>query len=154
MRYGVEVERFAFHERRPAASGPLRALCVASFSEYKGHRVLLDALALGGDALARIELDLVGRGPLRDAVIAQAERLGLTHRIRFRGTLSEQEVAELQACADLFVLPSVVARSGDTEGLPNVLLEALAVGRPAVGTALSGIPELLRGASSSGRSDP
>src|SRR4051794_1614916 len=74
VRYGVDVGRYAFRPRRAPASGPVRALCVASFSEYKGHPVLFDALALGGAALARVELDLVGRGPLEAALRAQAER--------------------------------------------------------------------------------
>jgi glycosyltransferase involved in cell wall biosynthesis len=144
VRYGIDVDRYAFRPRRPPASGPVRALCVASFSEYKGHRYLLEALALGGDALARVELDLVGRGALRDELVALASRLGLAERIRYHGTLTEEEVAARLDAADLFVLPSVVARSGDQEGLPNVILEALASGAPVVGTATAGTPELLR----------
>jgi glycosyltransferase involved in cell wall biosynthesis len=145
VRYGLEVDRYAFRARRSAPTGPVRALCVASFSEYKGHAVLFEALALGGDALARIELDLVGRGPLEATLRAHAERLGLAGRIHFHGTLTEAQVAERLERADVFVLPSVVAGNGDTEGLPNVLLEALAAGVPAVSTAVAGSPELLRG---------
>ena len=144
VRYGIEIERYAFRPREAPPAGPLRALCVASFQEYKGHEHLLRALALGGPALDRIELDLVGRGPLQPELEALAARLGLSDRIRFLGTVPEEEVTALLQRCDLAVLPSVVARTGEQEGLPNFLLEALASGAPAVGTAVSGIPELLR----------
>ena len=65
-------------------------------------------------------------------------------RVRFHGTLPEDEVAALMQRSDLFVLPSLIAPDGNQEGLPNVLLEALATGTPAVATATAGAPELLR----------
>lgn len=144
VRHAIEVDKFTFRERSAPAAGPVRALCVASFSEYKGHRWLLEALALGGPTLERVELDLVGRGELEGEIRAQADALGLTGRIRFHGLLAEEQVRELYDACDLFVLPSVIARNGDQEGLPTVLVEALAAGCPAVGTATAGAPELLR----------
>jgi colanic acid/amylovoran biosynthesis glycosyltransferase len=144
VRYAIEVERFRLRQRRVPAAGPVRALCVASFTAYKGHHVLFAALALGGGQLDRVQLDLVGRGPLEDELRALAQRLGLTDRITWHGTLTEEQVRERFAAADLFVLPSIVAANGDQEGLPNVLLEALAAGCPAIGTATAGAPELLR----------
>ncbi len=144
VRYGIDLDAFAYRARRVPESGRVRALCVAGFRDYKGHAVLLDALALGGAALERIELRLVGGGPLEAEIRAQAIRLGLAGRVHFDGTLSEPEVAAQLAAADVFVLPSVVAASGDQEGLPNVILEALAAGVPVVGTATAGTPELLR----------
>ena len=144
IRYGIDLQRFAFEPKPIPDQGPVRALCVASLAEQKGHRVLFDALALGGPDLERIHLDLVGAGPLRDALAARARELGLGERVTFHGTLDEDAVAERTRAADLVVLPSIVAPNGRQEGLPNVLLEALASGTPAVGTALSGIPELLR----------
>lgn len=144
VRYGLDVSRYPFRPRAVPASGTVRALCIGSFQEYKGHRHLLNALAVGGRRLERLELDLVGRGVLRPALERQAAELGLAHRLRFLGTVDEQAVIDLFARADLFVLPSVVAASGEMEGLPNALLEALASGVPAVGSSISGIPELLR----------
>jgi glycosyltransferase involved in cell wall biosynthesis len=144
VRYGIDTEHFAHDPRPLPAEGPVHALCVASLMEQKGHDVLLDALRLGGAALERIHVDLVGAGPLREHLEARVAAEGLGDRVRFLGVLSEDEVAERLRAADLAVLPSIVGSNGRQEGLPNVLLEALAVGRPAVGTAVSGIPELLR----------
>ncbi|HEX2087324.1 MAG TPA: glycosyltransferase [Solirubrobacteraceae bacterium] len=141
---GVDVTRTPFRERRPPASGPVRALCVASLQEYKGHRVLLDALAHGGPGLERLHVDCVGGGALRDELEQRAAELGLAERVRFLGPRREDDVAALFDRADLFVLPSVVARDGQMEGIPVALMEALAHGVPAVSTALSGIPELVR----------
>jgi glycosyltransferase involved in cell wall biosynthesis len=122
----------------------VRALCVASLQEYKGHRVLLQALAGAGNRLAHVRLDIVGEGPARAELEQLATDLGVEARVRFHGSLPEPAVADLLAAADLFVLPSVVARNGQREGLPVVLIEALAAGVPVVATRLSGVPELIR----------
>jgi colanic acid/amylovoran biosynthesis glycosyltransferase len=143
VRYGIEPAAYRFRPRDVPADGPVRALCVASLREYKGHAVLFRALADAGERLARIELDLVGGGELRGELERLAERLGLGARVRFFGSRREHEVIEYLDHADLFVLPSIVDRNGCMEGLPNVLIEALACGIPVVTTRLSGIPELV-----------
>jgi colanic acid/amylovoran biosynthesis glycosyltransferase len=143
VRYGIEPSAYPFRARELHANGPVRTLCVASLQTYKGHAVLLTALARGGGRLRRIELDLVGSGELRQELERLAERLGLAARIRFLGARTENEVIEHLDQADLFVLPSIVDSEGSMEGLPNVLIEALACGLPVVTTRLSGIPELV-----------
>jgi glycosyltransferase involved in cell wall biosynthesis len=143
VRCGIEVSRYTFRPRVPAADGAVRALCVASLQEYKGHAVLLEALARGGPALARLELDLVGDGRLRTALERQAAWTGLAGRVRFHGSLTEDEVRALLGEASLFVMPSTVARDGQMDGLPVALIEALACGLVVVSTNLSGIPELV-----------
>ncbi|UHJ57614.1 glycosyltransferase [Mycolicibacterium fortuitum] len=105
--------------------------------------MLLRALALGGSVVERIELDLIGDGPLRNELQDLATELGLSSRVRFHGGQSETVVRQALAEADIFVLPSVVAAGGQMEGLPVALMEALASGIPTVSTRLSGIPELL-----------
>jgi glycosyltransferase involved in cell wall biosynthesis len=118
-------------------------LCVASLQQYKGHAILLNALAQGDPRLARIELDLVGSGRLRPALERQAARAGLSQRVRFQGSLTEDQVAALLDNAPIFVMPSTVARDGQMDGLPVALIEALACGLVVVSTRLSGIPELV-----------
>ena len=140
---GIDTAVHPFRPRVLPGTGPIRALCVASLQEYKGHRVLFEAVALGGPGVRRIELDLVGDGPLRAGLVRLAGELGLRGRVRFLGQQSERQVRRLLAEADLFVLPSVVARDGQMEGLPVALVEALASGVPAVSTALSGIGEII-----------
>jgi glycosyltransferase involved in cell wall biosynthesis len=140
---GVEPATYRYRPRRDPAGRELRALCVASLQEYKGHRVLLQALAGAGDQLGRLHFDLVGGGPDRAELEQLAQELGVSSRVRFHGSLPEPAVAELLEAADLFVLPSIVARNGQREGLPVVLIEALAAGVPVVATRLSGVPELI-----------
>jgi glycosyltransferase involved in cell wall biosynthesis len=140
---GVDPSAYEFRPRTAPASGPIRGLCVATLEEKKGHRVLLEALATGDADLTRLELDLVGDGPLRDQLGRLVAELGLADRVRFRGSRTEGEVRELLAAADLFVLPSVIAENGQMEGVPVALMEALASGVPTVSTRMSGIPELI-----------
>jgi colanic acid/amylovoran biosynthesis glycosyltransferase len=139
---GVDPRAYRFRRRAVPTEGPVRALCVASLQEYKGHAVLLHALAARA-ALGRLEVELVGAGELRDPLERLAAELGLSERVRFAGSLTEQEVLERLDAADLFVLPSIVAANGQMEGLPVALMEALACGVPVVTTRLSGIPELV-----------
>lgn len=140
---GIDSKAYSFRPRRIPASGPIRALCVASLQEYKGHDVLLRALALGGPGVDRIELDLIGGGPLASQLARTARELGLHHRISFLGGQPETAVKQALDQTDLFVLPSIVAADGQMEGLPVALMEALATGAPTVSTRLSGIPELV-----------
>jgi len=140
---GIDTKAYSFRPRRIPADGPIRALCVASLQEYKGHDVLLRALALGGPGVDRIELDLIGGGPLAEQLARTASELGLSERISFLGGQPETAVKRALDQTDLFVLPSVVAADGQMEGLPVALMEALAAGAPTVSTRLSGIPELV-----------
>ena len=142
IRSGIDTSALRFRPRAVPAEGPVRALCIASFQEYKGHRVLFEALA-GSRELERVQLDLVGGGPLRGELERRARELGITDRVRFHGTMTEDAVRDMLDQADLLVLPSVVAKSGQMEGVPIALMEAFAAGVPVVTTRLSGIPELV-----------
>jgi glycosyltransferase involved in cell wall biosynthesis len=151
---GVDTDSYRFAPHAPPATGPVRALCVASLREKKGHRVLFEALASNSPALDRIELDLVGDGPLRKELETVADRLGLSSRIRFHGDLTELAVTKMLQQADLFVLPSVIERNGDTEGIPVALMEAMATGLPVVASRLTGVPELVRDGETGLTADP
>ena len=95
-----------------------------------------------GERLGNWQLDLIGSGPSADALKAQAASLG--DRVRFRGMQPFEVVAESYRTASVCVAPSVIGPSGRQEGIPNVMIEALAYQRPAITTAISGIPELIR----------
>lgn len=144
IRCGIDVDSYPFRERRIPADGTVRGLCVASLAEYKGHRVLLNALAQHGAGLERVCFTFVGGGPLADRLARESRRLGLGERIRFAGAMTDADVLAELTAADLFVLPSVVARTGQMEGVPVALMEAMACGLPVVSTRLSGIPELVQ----------
>jgi colanic acid/amylovoran biosynthesis glycosyltransferase len=141
---GIELSAYAYRPRFVPLTGVIRGLCVASFREYKGHAVLLDALSLAGSEGERIVVDLVGSGPLQPAIEAQARAQGLTGRVNFLGSRTEEQVAQLLDTADFFVLPSIVAADRQMEGIPVALMEAMAAGVPVIATELSGVPELVR----------
>jgi glycosyltransferase involved in cell wall biosynthesis len=131
----------------PVGKGePLRLLVPANLLEVKGHRHLIDALALLGDRGVAARADLAGQGPLRSALEAQIARLGLGATCRLVGQLSHDDLLARLAAGewDAVALASVVTRSGEKEGIPVSLLEAMARGVPVVGTAAGGLPELLR----------
>jgi glycosyltransferase involved in cell wall biosynthesis len=139
---GVDPQGFP---RRTGAhmGGALRILCVAAFEEVKGHRTLIDACRQLRDRGVRFVCDLVGAGPLRseiETLIAAAHLDGL---VRLHGAQPRQEVARLLAAADVFCLPSVPTAGGKREGIPVVLMEAMASELPVVSSRLSGIPELV-----------
>jgi colanic acid/amylovoran biosynthesis glycosyltransferase len=139
---GADVD--AFTARPPAPrEGPVRLLCVASFEEVKGHRHLVDACALLRARGVDFVCDLVGYGPLRRDTEARIARLGLGDRVRVHGAKPRPEVARMFREADVAVLASQPTREGKREGIPVVLMEAMASGLPAVSTRLSGIPELV-----------
>jgi glycosyltransferase involved in cell wall biosynthesis len=118
-------------------------LCVASLSEYKGHRHLLEALATLVRSGQAVRCTLVGDGPLRGDLERQRDDLGLTSSVELLGRRTSPEVRALLQECDVFVLPSVRTADGMMEGIPVALMEALASGRPAVASRLSGIPELV-----------
>jgi glycosyltransferase involved in cell wall biosynthesis len=114
-----------------------RLVCVARLSEQKGHFVLLDALAQLKASGVEFEMVLVGDGPLRGALEARVRELGLEKRVRFGGWIDEAGVRTAIAASRGLVLTSFA------EGLPVVLMEALALGRPVVATEVCGVPELV-----------
>jgi colanic acid/amylovoran biosynthesis glycosyltransferase len=84
---------------------------------------------------------LAGDGALRGGLQARVERLGLAGRVRLLGPLAQDEVVDLVQGAAVLAAPCVVGRDGNRDGLPTVLLEAMALGTPCVATPVTGIPE-------------
>lgn len=131
---GIDAQRFPGPS--PLPEGSLRLIAIGRFAPQKGFPLLLPALAAARRA-ADIRLTLVGDGELRPAIEAQLAELDLGGAVRLTGWLDEAQVhAELSA-AHVLVVPSFA------EGLPVVLMEAMAAGRPALATLIAGIPELV-----------
>lgn len=136
---GVDTDVFS---PVPQRAHGLEVLFVGRLVEKKGVAYLLRAMREVQDAEPDTRLTLAGDGPLRAELEALACSLNL--RCTFLGRQSPEEVRGLMARADVFCLPSVTARNGDTEGLPTVLVEAQAMGLPAVTSDSAGNPEAVR----------
>ncbi len=144
---GVSVP--AMRERPLRADGTTpRVVMAAFFVEKKGHRYALDALSLLRERGVTLRLDLAGDGPLRKDVEKYAADVGVGDAVRFLGLVSHDDLLEgfLRGRWDVALLPSIVARDGQKEGIPVFLMEAMAAGLPVVATDNGGIPELLQGA--------
>jgi glycosyltransferase involved in cell wall biosynthesis len=111
--------------------------------EKKGLAVLMTAVAILRRRGRVFQVEIIGSGPQRETLKAQAKRLGLTDRVSLLGAQAHEAVCLAYQRASVFVLPCVVASNGDRDGIPNVLLEAMASGVPVVSTTVSGIPELI-----------
>ena len=137
--------RIACPAARPAEpAGRCAIACVAALKPYKGHRVLLDAVARLADAGEAVGLDLAGTGPLHDELARRCVRLGIAARVSLLGDLTEPEVADVLDRADVFALAGVMQPDGDTDGIPVALMEAMAAGLPVVASDLPGVRELVR----------
>ncbi|MBP3960057.1 glycosyltransferase family 4 protein [Gemmata sp. G18] len=115
-----------------------RLVCVGRLAEQKGQLVLVDAAARLAKSGVDFQLVLAGDGPMRPQIESAIAAHGLGDRVRITGWLSNDAVRAEMVAARLVVLPSFA------EGLPVVLMEALALGRPVVTTYVAGIPELVR----------
>jgi colanic acid/amylovoran biosynthesis glycosyltransferase len=141
VRCGVEPAPAA--RRAPSPERPFQILAVGRLVEKKGFEVLIRALAgLGqrGPCLCR----LVGDGPQRAELERLVREFELEQNFRFEGARSNGQVQEWLGEADLFVLPCRTARSGDRDGIPVVLMEAMAAGVPVISGDLPTIRELVQ----------
>jgi glycosyltransferase involved in cell wall biosynthesis len=138
-RHGVDLDRFAL-DRSPRAG---RIISVGRLVPKKGFDVLVQAC---GELRRRgidFELRIIGGGPLRDELLSLAEEEGIAAMVRLPGSMPQAELAVELAAAELFALSPSVMPDGDRDGIPNVILEAMAASVPVIAAAVSGIPEVI-----------
>lgn len=123
----------------PPVSSPDRLVCVGRISAEKGHLILIEALARAVQAGRNCRVVLVGDGEMRSLVERRAAELGMADRVEITGWVSSGRVREEILAARALVLPSFL------EGLPVVLMEAMALRRPVIASGVAGIPELVLG---------
>lgn len=136
-RLGVDVRQFA-PQPRVVRSQRTEILCVGRLVPAKGQHLLVQAVAALRASGRDARLSLVGDGPDRGSLEAMVRSLGLTDAVTFTGGVGQDRIRSLYARADIFALPSFA------EGLPVVLMEAMAMGIPVVSTHITGIPELIQ----------
>jgi glycosyltransferase involved in cell wall biosynthesis len=117
-------------------------LYVGRLTEYKGVKFLVEAFAKLTSFLD-VKLVIAGDGPLRGALQEQVRTLGLCDRVDFRGYLPNPDVLRLMKPASVLVMPSITGKHGEFEGLGVVLLEAMALGVPVIGSSSGGITDII-----------
>lgn len=140
---GIQLDSFPFRERRIGPEGVIRILTAGRLTEKKGHAYALQALARLAGKGYPIRYQVAGDGPLRGKLEMLAAHLGISERVDFTGSFSQDDIRSVYEGAHIFLLPSVTASDGDQEGMPVVLMEAQASGMPIVATQHSGIPEVV-----------
>jgi colanic acid/amylovoran biosynthesis glycosyltransferase len=137
---GLELERFPY--RAPAPREPL-VVAVGRLVEKKGFADLVDACGLLARRGRRFRCRIAGTGPVEDDLRRRIAAAGLEHRVELVGARSQLEVVRLVQQGAVFAAPCVVGADGNRDGLPTVLLEAMALGTPCVATPVTGIPEAI-----------
>ncbi len=143
---GVDVARFAAPPGEDPPQMPFDGkfiLFVGRLVEKKGVAFLLEAMRLLPDALQDTGLVVIGSGVLAGELQRRAGQLGLEARVRFMGPMDHPKMSHyLRGCA-VVAVPSIVDSAGETEGMPTVLVEALAAGCKVVASRVAGIPDIL-----------
>ncbi len=143
--HGVNLQDFqpASDPRPNAASTDRLILSVGRLVEKKGFQDLFEALFLVKRRGQRFQCVIYGDGPLGQQLNEWIEEHDMTDEILLCGDRTQQELIGIFQSATLFILTPVQTEDGDRDGIPNVLLEAMAVGLPVITTAVAGIPELV-----------
>jgi len=138
---GLDFERFPY---RPPHERPPQIVGVGRLVEKKGFADLIEACAILAAEGREFSCRIIGTGEQETAMRAQIARLGLEDRVELLGPRPQGELVRHVRDAAVFAAPCVVGADGNRDGLPTVLLEAMALGTPCVSTAVTGIPEVVR----------
>ena len=137
---GLDLARFVY---RPAVDRARSIVAVGRLVEKKGFDDLIRAAAMLKRRGVDFSCKIVGQGEQEAALAALIDELGVREQVKLVGPLPQCEVTELIRSAAVFAAPCVVGADGNRDGLPTVLLEAMAVGTPCVSTDVTGIPEVV-----------
>jgi glycosyltransferase involved in cell wall biosynthesis len=146
VHHGIDLQ--GIHPADPQGYPPQGAvpliLTAGRLVKKKGFPDLVQALALLKQDGIRFQCRIYGDGPLQTELAAQIVQLGLQGEVCLAGAYTQSQIMEIFSKAALFALTPIIPPDGDRDGIPNVLIEAMACGVPVVSTAVAGIPELVR----------
>lgn len=140
---GVDHGKLEYSERLLTEGQPIKVLTIARLVEKKGVAYAIRAVARLLESGVNMNYHIVGDGVLRGELESMVHDLGVSDHIRFLGLRDSAEITQLLKDSHILVAPSITAKDGDQEGIPNCLKEAMASGLPVVSTMHSGIPELV-----------
>ncbi len=143
QRTGIPLEEFPFVERAGPADGEWRLIQSGRLVRKKGLATTLRAFAIFRETFPRARLTIVGDGPLLRELETLARELRVNDAVTFAGFLSQPELRDLLGKSHLFLHPSETGSDGNQEGVPNSMLEAMAMGLPIFATRHGGIPEAI-----------
>ena len=138
---GLDLDKFCFE---PDGDRPPLLLGVGRLVEKKGFSYLLDASALMRSRGVPFRCEIVGGGELESDLQEQIRKLNLSEHVKLCGPMSQSDVKQKIRQSRLLAAPCVHAENDDRDGLPTILLEAMALGTPCISTPVTGIPEVLR----------
>lgn len=142
MSHGLPLEFFEFKKRvLTEATGQVKLLAAGRFVHKKGFHDLIEAVARVDDP--RVSLTLLGDGPEHKALLRQVSKAGLGERVYFAGSVQQNTMRKFFEESDALLVPSINAEDGDSEGVPNIALEAFALGLPVIGTLAGSMAEIL-----------
>jgi colanic acid/amylovoran biosynthesis glycosyltransferase len=138
---GLDLDRFPYSEPREREP---RIVAIGRMVEKKGFPVLVEACRILADRGRAFECRIIGGGLLEEELKIRIRELGLEGLVEMAGPLPQSEIKNEIRSASAFAAPCVESRDGDRDGLPTVLLEAMALGTPCVSTDVTGIPEVVK----------
>lgn len=139
IHYGV-MDPGPFERRDPG--GTIRLLSVGRMVNKKAPVLLLDAFRRASERIQGIRLDYIGGGPLQNAAWQYVKAFGLEDKVRLHGAIPNEKINSFFKNSDIFIQHSIECpETGDSEGLPVVILEAMSYGLPVISTRHAGIPE-------------
>lgn len=137
---GIQTDCYQSKKKKHA---DFKIISVGSLQEYKGHEYLIKACAILKAQGVPYNCVIAGGGDLYRSLNDLIEKMALSEQVRLLGPQTEEAVTKLLGESDCFILPSIITRTGKMEGIPVVLMEALASRLPVIASDISGVPEII-----------
>lgn len=143
-RVGIDCSKFSFTTRQVGKNGKIKLITIARLVEKKGVEYGIRSVANLIKSGMNVEYNIVGDGHLNKKLQKLIHELNVTDKVKLLGWKHQQEVIQLINTSHILLAPSVTDENGDQEGIPTVIMEAMATGLPVISTYHSGIPELVQ----------